>query len=198
MPKPSQATDADWALVQALYEENASWADCKRAIDGRATEPTIKRRAAREGWQRTDGLPVSPTLEQRQAKTAHAREAAFLKWANEKDRILSKLINRLDVLLDEMVAPHEIIDVKVVSDGKDEGSHVETVRTRVPSPPPGDKQRLMTSAAIAIDKIQLVAGEATSRNEQIAAGDRDAAVARAKELRDEVGARREAKEAEAV
>lgn len=199
MTRKCEATEEDWALVRRLWEEeHASWAACRRAIDGRASEPTLKRRGDAEGWTRkSTGLKTSPSIEQRRAVTAHAMEANRLRWAQEKDRVLSKLIATTDHLLDRIVRPHTLIEVKTVSGGKDMGGSVEVVEVPLSEPLPGDQQRLMTSAAIAIDKIQLLAGEATSRNEQIAAGDRGAAVARAKELRDEVAARREQRAAAA-
>lgn len=168
-----------------------SWGRTAEEIGGRAAPSTIKRRAEAEGWIRPDGLTARPTLVERQLATAHTAEANRRRWVDEKDRIASRLIGLADRLIDEVTAPHEMIDIKVLGGGKDSAATVETVRTQIPSPVPADKQRLVTSAAIVLDKLLLLSGEATSRSEQIGA-DRDALTERAKQLRDELAERRAA------
>lgn len=196
MPKQCAATDEDWVLVEQLWRAGATWAECRRAIDGRASDPTIKRRAEAGGWVRSgNGLSAHPTVPELQNARKQIQEITLLSWAEKREAMISKLIERADHLLDRMVQPHTHIEVKTVSGGKDMGGSVEIVEVPLSQPVPGDQQRLMTSAAIAIDKIQLLAGEATSRNEHIEGTDRDGAVARAAQMRDEVAARREAREA---
>lgn len=194
MPRASNATDEDWAAVRKHWASGFGFGACSKLVDGRAAASTIRRRALNEGWIRESGEPVERSLEERRAMTAAAVEATKRRWADEKDRVIDRLVGLVDTLVDEVTAPHEMIDVKVVGGGKDAAASIETVRTWIPSPVPADKQRLVTSAAIVIDKLQLLTGEATSRNENLSGADRSAVVQRTKQMRDELQERRQAKE----
>lgn len=197
MPTPSAATDADWALVESLWREGRSWTFMSKAIDGRAAATTIKRRADRENWVRdVHGVEITarPQPEALREAVEKTNEARALIWAEERERVMGKLIRVADHLLDRITQPHELIEVKVVPGPKGEGSEVETIRTPMSQPLPGDQQRLMTSAAIAYDKILLLAGEATSRAETVNMSP-EQRQARAQQMRDELAARRTEHEA---
>jgi len=62
---------------------------------------------------------------------------------------------------------------------------------RVDRPDGAEQQKIVTAVAILVDKLQLLTGEATSRGETVAL-DRDAVVARTRQLRDELAERRAA------
>lgn len=195
MPTPSRATEADWALVESLWKtQGLGWSTLSRAIDGRAAATTIKRRAITHEWARdVHGVEITarPQPEALREAIDRSTEARALIWAEERERIMSKLVDRADHLLDRIVKPHTLIETKIVKDeGQHAGSHVETIETPLSEPLPGDQQRLMTSAAIALDKILLLAGEATSRSETIEGQTSEQRVARAQMIRDELAARR--------
>lgn len=202
MPTPCAATEADWVLVEALWRDGKSWTALSKAIDGRAAATTIKRRAERQEWARSvhgveiTARPALPALVEAAERSTAARA---LVWAEERERIMAKLVDRADHLLDRIVKPHTLIETKIVKDeGQHAGSHVETIETPLSEPLPGDQQRLMTSAAIALDKVLLLAGEATSRSETVEGQTPEQRVARAQMIRDELAARREANETAAA
>jgi hypothetical protein len=74
-------------------------------------------------------------------------------------RIRAKLLERAKQLLDRLDAEH--LELKVVSDGRNEGSHVE--RVVVPRPSGAVARDLAVAVGILIDKYRLEMGEDTDR-----------------------------------
>lgn len=100
-------------------------------------------------------------------QTAAARTK--LEQISEEDRqqMAARLREEVHQLLDRINAPTTYVHVKVISDGADAGQHVEQVEVELPLPTAADTKALVTSAAILVDKLQLLTGEATERHEQL-------------------------------
>lgn len=193
MPRASAATEDDWALIRAVWEAGGSLTACSEAVDGRAARSTVKRRAETEDWVRPDGTKQVIPVEVRQTMARAANEARRAVWAEERERIVSRLIEVTDDALDDMKRPTVVKEAKVVSGGQGMPSSVEVVEIEYDQAPIGERKNLMTIAQVAIEKLQLLTGEATGRTESVTLN-RDAVVTRAKQLRDEIGERRRAKE----
>jgi hypothetical protein len=109
--------------------------------------------------------------------------------------VAQRMLNLADALVDDaeklrqqLFAPS--ITKKVVTVGAGNGfSHAEVVTVHTDQPTYAEQTRIMTSIAIAIDKIQLMTGEATSREEFV---DRTAQREKLLNRVDELAARRSA------
>lgn len=94
--------------------------------------------------------------------------------------LASGLMDDIEKLRSQLFAPTATNQAMVVSDGARDGSHVEVVEVKQAEPTFRDKQAAITSIAIAVDKVQLLTGAATSRTEHTAG--REAAVGALDEL----------------
>jgi hypothetical protein len=109
--------------------------------------------------------------------------------------VAQRMLNLADNLVDDaerlrqqLFAPS--ITKKVVTVGSGNGvSHAEVVEVHTDQPTYAEQTRIMTSIAIAVDKIQLMTGEATSREEFV---DRTAQREKLLNRVDELAARRSA------
>lgn len=101
----------------------------------------------------------------RAAQTTEATEATKLKWAQRRDLLVDRFGEVAQQLLDRAVA-----------DDTD----------------PGDTRHLIWSAAVSVDKAQVLSGGVTSRHEILDAQRRRS---RVEEIADELAARREVREA---
>jgi hypothetical protein len=189
--RSTSATDEDWAEARRAWAAGASYRAAAEAIGNRASMGTVRRRAIEEGWQRDDGMPAAPTPEEIRARTAAGSAATQRKFAERRGELIEEFANASQRLLREAFAPHTYREAKVVAGPTGAGSGVEIVDIDLPAPSPADKQKLVTSAAIALDKALLLAGEATSRTET-GPTDRAAAEERVRQIRDELAARRDA------
>lgn len=145
---------------------------------------TVRHRAQREGWERVEGSvqAADPSI------TPEKVSRRELNLKGRRLNLASRLLDEAETLLDEMHAPSVRHEVKVVPQGRDMGSEVEIVEVTEPSAPASDKRNLAVSAAILIDKSQLLSGEATSRNEDLTPEERRD---RLRQIRDELEERRE-------
>lgn len=132
------------------------------------------------GWMRAAGV-VSP-------RSAHTRAATVQRAADLEQRRVNLAHGLVDDVLrlrTQLFAPCVEKIVKTVGQG--EGcTATEIVTVDHTQPTFGDKQRIMVSIGIAVDKIQLLSGAATERVEHRGIPDDRAAT----ELRDELAARR--------
>lgn len=118
--------------------------------------------------------------EKRLAQTAAARERRRELDDDDRKQMAARLREEVHQLLDRINAPTVYKHVKLVNQGGDLGQAVEVVEVDLPLPTAGDTKALVTSAAILVDKLQLLTGQATERvdhtgNEQV---DLDAEYAR--------------------
>lgn len=101
-------------------------------------------------------------------KTAQATAARLTTVAAKKARLAEDLLADLDRLRLQLFAPCVERKAMTVSDGHLEGGHVEIVDIDLTQPTFADQQKIMTSLAIGVDKVQLLTGEATERTEHVA------------------------------
>ena len=99
---------------------------------------------------------------------AHARAIAATKAsvAERKAELAEQMLDDARTVLAQLHQPVVERVVKVISDGKDLGSHAEIVDVHLERPSPADQERIARTVATLVDKVQLLTGEATSRVEQ--------------------------------
>ena len=127
-------------------------------------------RATIKSWARRAGVLTSvvppPGLEAAIATSAMVAEQRRLDLADGLLDDVSKLRARL---FEPMTYSH----VKVVGGG-DTGTYATQVDVEAPQPVPGDQLKLVQSITALIDKVQLLTGEATSREDHTGGLDLDA------------------------
>lgn len=95
---------------------------------------------------------------------AAAVEARSLRLELRRGELAERLYDEANKLLGELWKPTEY--VKIVTVGVGDGvSDVAVGRATVEQPTFRDQQAIMTSVGIAVDKAQLLSGEATERSE---------------------------------
>lgn len=145
--KPKRYSAKQKAAALALYKDVGAAEAARRLKMAKSTLTT---------WARSAGLR-SDEAQKTAAATEAAKATASLKRALLRDKLL---VQALDVL-ERMNVPHE--ELKVVSDGKDAGSHVE--RVPLDHPTAGAVRDYAVALGVLIDKLRLEGGEATSRSE---------------------------------
>lgn len=113
---------------------------------------TISSWAKREGWQ-------TVATEQ----TAAATAAAMVALEERKARLAFDLMDDVQRLRAELFSPCVERKPVVVSDGARVGSHVEIVDVDLSQPSFSEQKAIMTTIAIAVDKVQILTGAATER-----------------------------------
>lgn len=107
-------------------------------------------------WRSRSGIA---TLQAERTRTA--LEVQVLTLAERRTRLAADLLDDVERLRSQLFAP--AVERKVIASG-------DIVDVRLPEPSFSDKKALMVSIAVAVDKVLLLSGEATSRHETI--GDR--------------------------
>lgn len=103
----------------------------------------------------------------RRERTRAARETLADVRAEDRTQLAARLLDEVHTLLDRINAPTVYKHVKVVSMGNGE-SVTEVVDVDVDTPNAADTKSLVVSAAVLIDKLQLLTGQATERTESVA------------------------------
>lgn len=152
---------------------------------GPAARATGIHRQTIHGWLSED---QRDELRRLRRKTAEANEAHLIAVATERLALAEGLLGDIELLREELFAPCVERQVVTVSDGRDRGSHAEIVDVELAQPNFRDQQRIMTSIAIAVDKVQVLTGQPTSRID-VTGDARD----RAAGMIDELARRRDAK-----
>lgn len=192
-------TDEHWRALRRLFEGGESYQSCEDMARTIAPEgvrspslATIRRRAISEGWVKNSvaiNAPSPKKIEQIKVATETKKLTAAEKLVDMAD----DLVLKAQRLLDQAFQPAVRREVKLI--GRGQGiSEAEIIDVDMAEPSPSDKQRLITSAAILIDKAQLLTGGATERTETVST--REQAEGRIKQLRDELADRRAAKTAQ--
>lgn len=96
-----------------------------------------------------------------------AAETKIATVAERKARLAEQLLDDIDRLRRDMFAPTLERKPVAVSDGHLRGAHVEIVDVHHATTTPGERKLTMTAIAIAVDKIQILTGEATERIETL-------------------------------
>jgi len=107
-----------------------------------------------KSWAKREGLSA-PTSE----ATVKATAAAAARAAQRRARLREQLLEKALEVLARISMPHE--DLKVVSDGREAGSHVE--RTKLDLPTAAAARDYAVTVGILIDKLRLELGEDTDR-----------------------------------
>jgi transposase-like protein len=131
-------------------------------------------------WGRAAGVKTV-----RNENAAVRMEAARLTFEERRVTLAHALLDDVNRLRAELFAPVVQRQAMTVSDGQNMGSHVEIVDIHLDEPTFGEKKAILTSIGIAVDKVQLLSGAATSRTEVTVPADEVVAG-----LRDELAERR--------
>ena len=114
-------------------------------------------------WAQAEGIDVSTP--QARAKTARAREVLEAVTAEKRADLAAGLLADAQRLRAELFAPVVEKRAMAVNQGGDLGQIIEVAEVPLDRPTPTDQVKIMTAVAIAVDKIQLLTGEATERHE---------------------------------
>jgi transposase-like protein len=114
-------------------------------------------------WGTRHGVEQPPSV---RAATAAAAARVRLSVVERKAELAEQMLDDARTVLAQLHQPVVERVVKVVSDGKDAGSHAEIVDVHLERPTPADQERIARTVATLVDKVQLLTGEATSRVEQ--------------------------------
>lgn len=117
-------------------------------------------------WASDHGLSV--TTAQAQAKTARAREVLEAVTAEKRADLAAGLLADAQRLRTQLFAPVVEKRAMAINAGGDLGQDIEIAEVPLDRPTPTDQVKIMTAVAIAVDKIQLLTGEATERHEHSA------------------------------
>lgn len=121
----------------------------------------------------------------RNEKMRAANEAGALSIEAKRQKLAFDLFDDIEQLRAELFAPCVEKRAMTVSRGRHEGSEVEVVEIQLDRPTFSEQKAIITSVAIAVDKVQVLTGEATERIE--VSGD---VRTRAVEMADELARRR--------
>lgn len=114
-------------------------------------------------WAHDEGLEVSSA--QARAKTARAREVLEAVTAEKRADLAAGLLADAQRLRTQLFAPTVEKRAMAIALGGDLGQDIEVAEVPLERPTPTDQVKIMTAVAIAVDKIQLLTGEATERHE---------------------------------
>lgn len=114
-------------------------------------------------WAANEGIDTSTA--QARAKTARAREVLDAVTAEKRADLAAGLMADAQRLRTQLFAPCVERKAMAVNAGGDRGQEIEVAEVHHTQPPFADQVKIMTAVAIAVDKIQLLTGEATERHE---------------------------------
>ena len=117
-------------------------------------------------WAANEGIDTSTA--QARAKTARAREVLDAVTAEKRADLAAGLMADAQRLRTQLFAPVVEKRAMAINAGGDLGQDIEIAEVPLDRPTPTDQVKIMTAVAIAVDKIQLLTGEATERHEHTA------------------------------
>lgn len=162
------------AEALALYEEHGPREAARRCgID--ATNITR--------WAKAAGV-VTRAIETKGV----AIKASVLSMEQRKLNLAAGLMDDIERLRAQLWAPCVERKAMVVAQGLNAGSAIEVAEVEHDQPTFGDQKSIMTSLAIAVDKVQILTGDVTARTEHVGDDPRS----RLSHVRDELAARRNA------
>jgi len=127
---------------------------CEAARRTGISQPTIYK------WASRAGLKPPQTFNHEAIKAFRESRSVI------KERLANRLLDYAETELDRLYKP---LTYKAAS-------NKELVTWELPEPMPADRKQIMLTAAIAIDKSALLAGEATGRTEHLDVKELDAAL----------------------
>lgn len=132
---------------------HAGWAEAERQTG--IPRNTIRSWAIRAGVETSVGIPPGLVAAQETAAASREQRRAVL---------ADGLLDDVGILRGRLFAPMTYVHVKLV--GRGEGRQdVEQVQVDLDQPTPTDQHKLVQSIVALIEKVQLLTGEATSRDE---------------------------------
>lgn len=195
--KTFRGSHEDWEMVQQIWRATGNFVAAERAVDVRLSRGLIQRRAVEEGWTRDGVAGTTITAAETLPETAERLQRAQLSIEERRKSLEIKRIQLAEDLIDtaehlrkRILSPTTVREAKIVPQGTGLGSDVEIVDIDLPEAPAGQSKDLAIALAIAIDKSQLLTGEATSRAESGPIPTREQAVARIGQIQDELTRRR--------
>lgn len=114
-------------------------------------------------WAANEGIDTSTA--QARAKTARAREVLDAVTAEKRADLAAGLMADAQRLRTQLFAPVVEKRAMAIALGPHRGQEIEVAEVPLDRPTPTDQVKIMTAVAIAVDKIQLLTGEATERHE---------------------------------
>ena len=117
-------------------------------------------------WAKAAGIETSSP--QARAKTARARETLEAVTAEKRADLAAGLMADAQRLRTQLFAPVVEKRAMAIALGHDLGQGIDIAEVPLDRPTPTDQVKIMTAVAIAVDKIQLLTGEATERHEHTA------------------------------
>lgn len=152
------------AEALAVYQQDGAAAAARHAGVSRATI---------YNWANAAGIDVKDPK-----RTAAATASRLADVAERKTQLASDLLDDAQALRAQLFAPCVERKAMSVSDGKDSGSHVEIIDIERDKPTFSEQVRVLTATAIAVDKVQLLTGEATERIESVSKSEIDRSIER--------------------
>lgn len=107
------------------------------------------------GWARANGVRTV-----RNETTAAATAAAVVSIAERKTRLAKDLMGDIERLRTQLFTPCKVRKVVTLAGGKERGE-AEVVDVELEQPSFADQRQIMTTLAIAVDKVQVLTGQAT-------------------------------------
>lgn len=167
MSRRTYSSDEKTAALDVYRTDGPTAAETATGIP----KATIASWARRTGVQ-TECIP----------RTAAAVAAAALTMEQRKQALAAALMDDIERLRLQLWSVCTERKAMAVSDGAERGSHIEIVDIEHEQPTFGDQKAIMTSLAIAVDKVQILTGEATSRTEVLGVAERAPAEERVAKL----------------
>ena len=116
-------------------------------------------------WAKDAGIDV---VQLATDKTARARQVLEAVTAEKRADLAAGLLADAQRLRTQLFAPVVEKRAMAIAVGGDMGQEIEVAEVPLDRPTPTDQVKIMTAVAIAVDKIQLLTGEATERHEHTA------------------------------
>lgn len=148
-------TDQQRADALALYVEHGLAETHRRTGIPRGTLSS---------WQQRAGVQTAdPDGSRARARTAAARARWEELSEDRRQELAARLLAEAHILLDQVQEPTTYHHVVTLSGGKDEAARSEVVEVELPHPVAKDQRDRMQAVGIAVDRLQLLSGEATAR-----------------------------------
>lgn len=152
MPAPKWTAEQKAEALRLYAEVGAGEAARRTGIP----QPTIS------SWARRNGVQCGAP-----ARIAAAVEASKLSMEARKAKLADDLMDDIQRVRGQLFAPCVERKPVVVSDGARIGSHVEIIDVDLSQPSFSEQKAIMTTIAIAVDKVQILTGEATERVDHV-------------------------------
>ncbi len=146
-------TDAERAEAVELYLQHGL-AEAHRRTD--VSRGTLR------NWAKAAGHDTAELSARASEKTKAATEARIARMGHDKTVLAADLLADLQRLRSQLFAPCVEKKIVTLSGGKDHSSGWEVAEAQRDQPTFSEQVSILTSIGIAVDKVQILTGEATS------------------------------------